>query len=366
MSFGDGRISQTYGNIMINMRIDCLPSTEFKVTFDVLKSKEPIIILGMIFLMENNCKIDLENDVITIDKQEFELDLNRQDNALEKNLIQKTECNSIFEKYQEEIKELVTEAQQNNPRGNRKIQKHQILMKQMPVQNKKRYTIPLSIRDEAEKFIKDLENKKIIQKCFASFVSPAFFIKKANGELRLVIDYRDLNKCNIPQQFPIPKIHDQLTQLNGSTVFSQLDLKSGYYQIQMDENDIHKTAFIISNQTYCFNVMPFGLSSAPATFQRAMMDLLGHLKFVKIYLDDILVHSKSLPDHLQHLKCVSNILHENIAEINFNKSVFCTTEVKYLGHILSKNGSHPDTSRIESLIIPNIRSKRDIQKIWVY
>lgn len=160
--------------------------------------------------------------------------------------------------------------------------KHQILLKKLPDLNKKRYTIPLSIRYEAKNFLKDLEDKQIIRKCFANFVSPAFFIRKNNKELRLVVDYRDLNKCTIAQQFS--KINDHLSQLQGSSVFCQIDLNSGYYQIHMTKEDIPKTAFTISNQTYCFNAMPFGLVSAPATFQKTMMDLLGHLKTSKYIL----------------------------------------------------------------------------------
>ena len=109
--------------------------------------------------------------------------------------------------------------------------------------------------------------------------------------------------------------------------------------------------------------MPFGLVLAPATFQRCMISLLGHLKFVKVYLDDILVHSKTITEHKEHLKTVFKILKDNTAEINFDKSKFCQNEVRYLGRVIDKNGIRPDLARINNFKIPLINTKKNLQKL---
>ena len=111
------------------------------------------------------------------------------------------------------------------------------MLKKTPEGKRKQYTVPIKIRKEGDVFFEDLEKQQIIPKWYANFVSPAFLIKKRNGELRLVIDYRELNSCTIAQKYPIPKIRDQLAQLEGSKFFSQIHLKSGYYQIHMTPQD---------------------------------------------------------------------------------------------------------------------------------
>lgn len=221
----------------------------------------------------------------------------------------------------------------------------------------------MSIKNETRQFLSELQQKRIIKKSSARFVSPAFFIKKKTGDLRLVVDYRILNQHTIQHKFPIPKISDYLYQLEGSILFSQIDLRSGYYQVRMKESDIEKTAFTIDNQIYIFLRMPFGLVSAPSTFQRVMIDLLRHLSFVKVYLDDIPIHSKSHEEHLSHLQEVLDILRKNNAEVNFEKSVFCSDRVKYLGHIITSKGIMSDTSRINKFNIPEINTRKRLQKV---
>lgn len=165
----------------------------------------------------------------------------------------------------------------------------------------------------------------------------------------MVIDYRELNKLTIPLPYPFPNIWDLLLELNHSTIFTQLDLKSGYYQIKMNLKDAYKTSFVINGQQYEFLRMPFGLTNAPRTFQMAMKTMLGQLTYVKIFLDDVLIHSKDLTDHVKHVETVLQIFNENGVSINFSKSVFGESQVKYLGHIIDKNGIKSDTSKIDKL-----------------
>ncbi|ORD99557.1 POL3 [Hepatospora eriocheir] len=148
----------------------------------------------------------------------------------------------------------------------------------------------------------------------------------------------------------MPGLRDCFYDLKGCTIFSQIDLKSGYYQILMDKESIPLTSFVLPFGQFEFLRMPFGLSNTPGTFQRAMNLLLGNLDFVKIYLDDILIASKDLSEHKRHLKTVIEILNKHQVSINYDKSSFLLQEVKYLGQIINGNGIRPDTSRISKLL----------------
>jgi hypothetical protein len=127
----------------------------------------------------------------------------------------------------------------------------------------------------------------------------------------MCVDYRGLNQVTIKDRFPLPRIDDLIDKLHGATVFTSLDLRSGYHQIRIAECDVHKTAFITHKGLYEYRVMPFGLCNAPSSFQRQMNKMLAHLPFVAVYMDDILVFSKSEEEHHQHLKTVLSIKRTN-------------------------------------------------------
>ncbi|GBG89720.1 hypothetical protein CBR_g49573 [Chara braunii] len=202
---------------------------------------------------------------------------------------------------------------------------------------------------ELEEFRKQLD--ELLEKGWSPFGAPVMFVPKKEGELRMCIDYRGLNAITVKNVEPLPRIDDLLDWVQGCKYFSKIDLKSRYHQIEVHPDDQYKTAFRTRYGHYEFIVMPFGLTNAPATFQRCMNDLfrpwLG--KFVVVYLDDILVFSRTLQEHQGHLRQVLEKLREANFKINAKKCEWAKTQVLYLGHVLDGDGIKPEDSKIAAI-----------------
>ncbi|GKC04122.1 putative reverse transcriptase domain-containing protein, partial [Tanacetum coccineum] len=169
--------------------------------------------------------------------------------------------------------------------------------------------------------------------------------------MRLCIDYRELNRITIRNRYPLPRIDDLFDQLQGAKYFSKIDLRSGYHQLRVREQDISKTAFRTRYGHYKFLVMPFGLTNAPAVF----MDLMNRIfqeyldKFVIVFIDDILVYSKSEEEHERHLRIVLEILRQKKLYAKFSKCEFWLQQFTFLGHIVSANDIIMDLSKVEAI-----------------
>ncbi|GJT96758.1 putative reverse transcriptase domain-containing protein [Tanacetum coccineum] len=167
----------------------------------------------------------------------------------------------------------------------------------------------------------------------------------------MCIDYRELNKLTVKNRYPLPRIDDLFDQLQGSSIYSKIDLRSGYHQLRVREQDIPKTAFRTRYGHYEFQVMPFGLTNAPAVF----MDLMNRVckpyldKFVIVFIDDILIYSKDEREHEEHLKAILELLKKERLYAKFSKCEFWIPKVQFLGHVIDSRGIHVDPAKIESI-----------------
>ncbi|KAL0539868.1 hypothetical protein IC582_024089 [Cucumis melo] len=181
--------------------------------------------------------------------------------------------------------------------------------------------------------------------------APVLFVKKKDGSMRLCIDYRELNKVTVKNRYPLPRINDLFDQLQGATVFSKIDLRSGYHQLRIKDGDVPKTAFRSRYGHYEFIVMSFGLTNAPAVF----MDLMNRVfrefldTFVIVFIDDILIYSKTEAEHEEHLRIVLQTLRDNKLYEKFSKCEFWLKQVSFLGHVVSKAGVSVDPAKIEAV-----------------
>ncbi|GKA95618.1 putative nucleotidyltransferase, ribonuclease H [Tanacetum coccineum] len=213
------------------------------------------------------------------------------------------------------------------------------------------YRLAPSELEELSGQLKELQDKGFIRPSSSPWGAPVLFVKKKDGSFRMCIDYRELNKLTVKNRYPLPRIDDLFDQLQGSQFFSKIDLRSGYHQLRVHEDDIPKTAFRTRYGHFEFTVMPFGLTNAPAVF----MDLMNRVcrpyldKFVIVFIDDILIYSKTQEEHVEHLRLVLELLKKEKLYAKFSKCEFWLREVQFLGHVINGNGIHVDPSKIEAV-----------------
>ena len=230
-----------------------------------------------------------------------------------------------------------------------------------------RPVIRLSIAelDELRKQLDDLLAKGFIKPSTSPYGAPVLFVKKKDGSLRMCVDYRGLNRITRKNRHPLPRIDELIDRFRGARYFTKLDLLSGYHQQRIFDAHTHKTAFRCRYGHYEFNVVPFGLTNAPASFSNMMFKVLDPVldKWVVVYLDDILIYSKTKAEHLAHIRSVLTLLRKNGLYAKLSKCSFMQEETEFLGHVISKDGIHTNAGLVKAIREwPRPSKQKDVQQ----
>ncbi|CAI5643241.1 unnamed protein product [Oreochromis niloticus] len=224
------------------------------------------------------------------------------------------------------------------------------LVEDTPVRQRYR-RIPPSEYEAVKAHIRQLLEAQVIRESSSPFASPIVLVRKKDGSLRLCVDYRALNSKTRKDAFPLPRIDESLDALSGARWFSTLDLAAGYNQVPVTEKDKMKTAFCTPFGLFEWNRMPFGLCNAPSTFQRLMERIFGdqHCQSLLLYLDDVIVFSSTVEEHVSRLDVVLGRLQQEGLKAKLEKCSFFQSEVSYLGHVVSRDGVSTDPNKIEAV-----------------
>ena len=223
---------------------------------------------------------------------------------------------------------------------------------------------PLALQPVEEQEIRTMLEQDIIEPSQSPIASPVVLVKKSDGSYRFCVDYRDLNSHTRKDAYPLPRIEDCLDSLAGAEWFCTLDLCSGYWQVELKEEDRYKTAFCTRSGLYQFKVMSFGLCNAPATFERLMETVLRGLQWKEclVYLDDIIIFGRTFDETLGRLSRVFDRIQDAGLKLNPKKCALFKKEVKFLGHIVTPEGVRTDPAKIEAVEKwPTPRSTKDVR-----
>jgi hypothetical protein len=217
---------------------------------------------------------------------------------------------------------------------------------------RKPYRMSTPELQELKMQLKELLDLGLIHPSVSPWGAPVIFIRKKDGLWRLCIDYHQLNKATIKNQYPLPRIDDLFDQMKGATVFSKIDLRSGYHQLRIKEDDIPKTTFKTRFGHYKFTILLFGLTNAPGVFMSLMNGVFREYldKFIQVFIDDILIYSRTTEEHDEHLCLVLKCLREHKLYGKLSKCSFYQSRIHYLGHVISTEGITVDPTKVEAIM----------------
>ena len=263
------------------------------------------------------------------------------------------DCSEVSEKEKQKLRNLLDMfgdlfVSENGELGRTSVVKHSFSTSGRPIRQPIRRQ-PESLKRNVNEEVEKMLSKGVIRPSSSPWSSPVVMVKKKNGSWWFCIDYRQLNAATHQDAYPLPRIDVTLESLAGSALFTTLDLASGYWQVEIEEGDKEKTAFSTEKGHFEFNVMPFGLTIAPATFQRLMECVLAGLTGEQclIYIDDIIVFSSTFQEHLDRLERVFLKLQGAGLKLRLEKYHFVQKAVKYLGHVVSDKGICPDPAKTD-------------------
>ncbi|KAJ9530991.1 hypothetical protein QJQ45_001002 [Haematococcus lacustris] len=213
------------------------------------------------------------------------------------------------------------------------------------------YNMSTSELAELKAQITEMQEKGFIRPSTSPYAAGVLFVRKKDGTFRMCVDYRPLNRITIKNKYPLPRVENMLDRLHGATVFSKIDLRQGYHQIRIAPEDIPKTAFSTRYGHFEFTVLPFGLCNAPATFQRLMNDIFRQEldDHVIVYLDDILIFSRTHEEHARHLDRVLSLLRQHKLYAKLSKCEFGRSQTQFLGHIITSTGIACDPNKVVAI-----------------
>ena len=258
---------------------------------------------------------------------------------------QQTELRKVLSKYSDVF------AQSDSDLGRTDLLEHAIDTQGHAPIFQRPYRVPEAQRKVIETHVKDMAHRGVIRPSKSPWSSPVVLVGKKDGSTRFCVDFRKVNAVTRKDVYPLPRIDETLDTLGGASYFTTLDLASGYWQVPLKEEDKHKTAFSTHTGLWEFTVMPFGLCGAPASFQRLMEIMLAGLNWETclVYLDDIIIFSRTFDEHLNRLESVLSRLRTGGLKLKVKKCTFCAPQVKYLGHVVSKEGLRPDESKVSAV-----------------
>lgn len=311
---------------------------------------------------KKHCKLEINQPIICTDVETLELNNLNLGSMYESN--EKTidiDMNHLNTEEKKALRKLLCKYQNIFYKENQKLSftnkvRHEIkTTDELPVYSKT-YRYPYIHKEEVQNQITKMLEENIIRPSNSPWSSPIWIVpkkldKSGNKKWRMVVDYRKLNEKTIDDRYLIPNISEILDKLGRCMYFTTLDLASGFHQIEVNDNDIKKTAFSVEHGHYEYTRMPFGLKNAPATFQRVMDSVLRDLqnKICLVYMDDIIIFSSSLTEHIQNLEKVFIALEDANLKIQMDKSEFLQKEVAFLGHIVTRDGIKPNPNKISAV-----------------
>ena len=250
--------------------------------------------------------------------------------------------------------------------------KHHIPTEGPPVSSQP-YRVSPQAREDINNELQRMLKEDVIEPSTSPWASPIVLIAKQDGSIRFAVDYRKLNRVTMKDSYALPRLDDSINSLGESKFFSTLDANSGFWQVRVAEEDSAKTAFTSHRGLYQFKRMPFGLVSAPATFQRAVDCILSSVRFrcAITYLDDIIVYSRTFKGHLEDLKVVLSLLKDAGVSLKLKKCSLTATQVEYLGFKVGRDGLSVNPEKIYAVLKAKIpESKSEIRSFlgmaWVY